>query len=149
MLNFVTFIEWPESSSDDDTFVIGVLGADPFADVLDAMVAGEQAGGRRIIVRRFASAKAAAESKMVFLSASDPAGLDGALQELKGHPVLTVSETRDFARRGGMIQFRLVDKRVRFEVNVGASRRAGLSVSSHLLRLAMKVHEDVDEAEAH
>ncbi len=53
--------------------------------------------------------------------------------------VLTVSDMPQFARRGGMVQFLLDGNRVRFEVNLVATQRAGLNLSSDLLKLATAV----------
>jgi hypothetical protein len=44
-----------------------------------------------------------------------------------------------FAEKGGMIQFRLAGDRVRFDVNLDASERAGLALSSDLLKVATNV----------
>jgi len=55
---------------------------------------------------------------------------------LKNLPVLTISETAGFAKRGGMINFTLQDSKVRFEANVDAAKQAGLNISSRLLSLA-------------
>jgi hypothetical protein len=52
---------------------------------------------------------------------------------------LTVGDERGFVDEGGMIALRVVDGRVRFDVNVTAARRAGLRLSSQLLQLAMSV----------
>jgi hypothetical protein len=140
LLNFASFVEWPAASTASETFVIGVLGPDPFGDVLDTMVGGEKRGGRRIVVRRLTSVDAAKDCNVLYVAES----LDAAAvaRELEGTPVLTVSEVRDFARHGGMIQFRIVDKRVRFDINAGAARQSGLVVSSHLLKLALQVYDD-------
>jgi hypothetical protein len=53
--------------------------------------------------------------------------------------VLTVSDLPQFSRRGGMIQFILDGNRVRFEVNLTPAERAGLTLSSELLKLAAKI----------
>jgi hypothetical protein len=50
--------------------------------------------------------------------------------------VLTVSDAPRFAARGGMIEFVREGEHVRFTVNVDAAKRAGLSISSRLLRVA-------------
>ena len=44
-----------------------------------------------------------------------------------------------FLDRGGMIRFRLVDNRVRFDINLGAVQRSGLRVSARLLGVANAV----------
>jgi len=50
------------------------------------------------------------------------------------------SDMPEFTQRGGMIQFKLVANRVRFEVNLAATERAGLALSSELLKLALRVN---------
>ena len=44
-----------------------------------------------------------------------------------------------FTRRGGMIQFVLDGSRVRFEINLAAAQRAGLTLSSELLKVAVAI----------
>src|SRR5260370_6693772 len=56
---FGKFVRWPEHafSDSDQPFVIGVLGDDPFGGVLDLTVRDRLVQNRKLIVKRFASAK--------------------------------------------------------------------------------------------
>jgi YfiR/HmsC-like len=58
---------------------------------------------------------------------------------LSARPVLTVGETAHFVQDGGIVGFRLEEKKVRFEINVGAAEKARLKVSAKLLALAKTV----------
>ncbi len=58
------------------------------------------------------------------------------LERLQGFAVVTVGEMKGFARAGGIINFFTEHDKIRFEINVGAAERAGLSISSKLLNLA-------------
>jgi hypothetical protein len=53
--------------------------------------------------------------------------------------VLTVSDLPEFTQRGGMVQFVSEGDRVRFEVNLATAERAGLILSSELLKVAVNV----------
>jgi hypothetical protein len=53
--------------------------------------------------------------------------------------MLTVGEAAGFAQEGGMIGFCLEEKKVRFEINVGAAEKARLKISAKLLALAKTV----------
>ena len=66
---------------------------------------------------------------------------------LKGLPILTIGETPTFARRGGIINFIVVDDKVRFEVNVEAAKQADINISSRLLALA-KIVPQTDGSKA-
>jgi hypothetical protein len=139
--NFAKFVEWPAAtfSQPDSPIVIGVLGTDPFGNVLDRIVEDKKIGARGFVVKRYKWAKDLKDlkdCKILFVSASEKAHIDEILVSVKGLPILTVGETPGFAERGGVIRFTLEDNRVRFEVNVDAAHLADLNISSRLLTLA-------------
>jgi YfiR/HmsC-like len=139
--NFAKFVEWPSAafSQPDSPIVIGVLGADPFGNVLDRIVEDKKIGPRGFVVRRYKwgkELKDLKDCKILFVSASEKTHIDEILLSVKGLPILTVGETPGFAERGGVIRFTLEDNRVRFEVNVDAAHQADLNISSRLLTLA-------------
>lgn len=53
--------------------------------------------------------------------------------------VLTVSDIPQFSQHGGMIQFVSDRNKIRFEINVTNAEDAGLSLSSELLKVAVRV----------
>jgi hypothetical protein len=53
--------------------------------------------------------------------------------------VLTIGESDQFLRDGGIVNFVIENGRVRFEVNQRVARDHGLSLSSKLLQLARSV----------
>jgi hypothetical protein len=54
--------------------------------------------------------------------------------------ILTVGESEEFAREGGVIGFVIQEETVRFVVNAEARDRAGLRISSRMLSLAAAVY---------
>ncbi|MDX1696889.1 MAG: YfiR family protein, partial [Thiohalobacterales bacterium] len=68
--------------------------------------------------------------------------LDEVLDSLGGMPVLTVSDIESFTTRGGIIRLRMIDNRVRFDINTAVAGNAGLSISSKLLSLATSVETE-------
>ena len=57
--------------------------------------------------------------------------------------MLVVTESEGALADGSMVNFVLVDGRVRFEVGLDAARRGGLTLSSRLLAVAQQVHSGV------
>jgi hypothetical protein len=140
LYHFVEFVEWPRASPLPPSKVtIGVLGRDPFGDVLDKAILGKTVAGRTLVIRRFASIEALERCEILFIGSSEMARLPEILARLGTAPVLTVGEADRFARRGGMIGFFHEDNRVRLEVNRPAAEQAGLRVSSKLLSVARLV----------
>jgi hypothetical protein len=138
LYNFARFVEWPEGASGNQ-FVIGVFGEDPFGSVLDQTVGGKRVGGNELVLRRFRSLESLEPCQILFIAAGEQGRFAEVVAALHGAPVLTVGESEGFLERGGIINLRLEDQKVRFEINAGEAERAGLKISSQLLKLAIRV----------
>lgn len=138
---FAQFVAWPPDAfaGEDAPLTIGVLGQDPFGPFLDTAVAEARVGGRRFAVQRFQTLAELQPCHILFVAASEEPRLAAVFERLRGSPTLTVGETRRFARRHGAIGFVLEEGRLRFEINASAAERAGLKLSSQLLKLAKVV----------
>lgn len=141
LYNFARFTEWPAKGEDvkDNSFAVCVLGHDPFGSVLDTILAGEAINGKHMVHRRISTVQDAANCRIVFISSSEESRLKETLAVLGGMSALTVSDIRDFSVRGGMIQFVLERDKVRFKVNLQTAGKAGLVLSSELLKVALNV----------
>lgn len=140
LINFARFVEWPDKlGTQQDSFTICVLGPDPFGRTLDTMLAGEKIAGRIAVAKRISTPQDSFDCRILFVSSVETGSINRMLETAKKQGVLTVSDMPHFANRGGMIQFVTDDKRVRFEVNLTAAQRAGLTLSSELLKVATVV----------
>ena len=137
LLNFVQFVDWPSSAFDgpDAPIVIGVLGDDPFGNLLDDVVRGEVVKGRQVTVARFRRVEDIKTCHVLFVSPSEVAINDRILTVLSKRPTLTVGETESFTAHG-MVRFLTERNRIRLEVNPALAKSAGLTISSNLLRAA-------------
>jgi hypothetical protein len=117
------------------------VGRDPFGTALDDVVKGKSINGRGFLIKRFKSGEDAAACHIVFISTSEKSRVRSILDRLQGISILTVSDIPGFCQGGGMIDFELLDQKIRFEINPEAAERAGLKVSSKLLNVAKIVRE--------
>jgi hypothetical protein len=136
------FVEWPDTTVQGraPVFTIGVLGAHPFGGALDDILRGKRIGERPVVIQYYQRVEEALSSHILFISASEEAWLPAILSRLGEASVLTVSDMEHFTERGGMIALQLVGQKVRFDVNRDATERAGLKLSSQLLRLARAIY---------
>lgn len=131
------FVTWPSGAlAEGAPFAICVVGSDPFGAVLDRAVAGQAVGSHPIVVRRLGRADPAAACPMMYLGGSRAQPVKDALQALKGLPVLTVTDGPGAA---GVVDFAVVDGRVRLRIDDRAAAEGGLVISSKLLSLALSV----------
>jgi hypothetical protein len=161
LYNFGRFIQWPAASAArtpaaasaatpaaspavaaDEPFTVCVLGRDPFGAILDATLGGEAIDGRKLVARRITSARDATHCRIIFISPSEAPRIKEILNSLEKSSALTVSDMPDFMKNGGMIQFVLKDNKVRFEVNLVAAEKAGLTISSQLLKVATDIKRE-------
>jgi hypothetical protein len=143
LYNFTLYTEWPSSAFEKDSspIVLAVVGEDPFGAELDNAVRGKTVRGRAIEVRRFSELGDVEPSHILFVSNSLADRLPQILKRFPRAPALTVGESEDFTRSGGIIRFFVDEKKIRFEVNTDAAGRARLKLSSKLLHLARVVRD--------
>jgi hypothetical protein len=139
LYNIAKFVQWPGIEA-DEFLTLGILGEDPFGGILDELQ-GKRVQGKKIAVKRFKSYKNLRKIHMLFISSNEKENLSQILQAIKGSEILLIGDTEGFAQKGVSINFFLDQQKVRFEINVDAASRAGLKISSNLLKLAKIVHD--------
>jgi hypothetical protein len=146
LYNFAKFVEWPKDSDEynGSTFVIGILGKDPFENHLERVVKGKTIHGKQIVIKRWRTWSDVEGCQMLFVCPSEKSSIPELLEKLNGKPVLTVSDIKDFAEAGGHVGFFTEEDRVRFEINQGSAEEVDLKLSSQLLKVAKIVKTKKD-----
>jgi hypothetical protein len=142
--NFAKLVEWPANAfgSSTSAIVIGVLGDDSVARIIEDAVSGKKMEGRPFTVKRLKWTKDfTCGCQMLFITARESSHIDEIVAR-RTSSVLTISEMPGFAKQGVMFNFILENSQIRFEANVEAARHAGLNVSSRLLSLAKIVQTE-------
>ncbi len=137
LFKFAQFTTWPARAfpNANSPLTIGVLGTNPFGRSLDNAVRGETVHDRPMAVKYSRRADELKDCQIVFISSSEAAQVDAVIATFRGSNILTVSDIPRFCQRGGMITFVVEGGRVRFEANAAAARKAGLQISSKLLKI--------------
>ena len=141
LYKFGRFVEWP-AKAESEFFSICVLGQDPFGPALNAIIANETIAGKSVVAKRIPAPQDAVNCRVLFIGSSENTRLKQILTTLRDTSVLTVSDLPEFTQHGGMVQFISEGGRVRFEVNLATAERAGLTLSSELLKVAINVRRN-------
>jgi hypothetical protein len=141
LFRVLNYVDFPPRSGERAAapYVVGVLEDEIVADDLAQLVAGKQVNGRDVSVRRLAEGSPLGGVDVLFISRSERARQPTILKQLRSAPVLTVTETAEALEQGSIMNFRIVDSKVRFEISLPAADQAGIKLSSRLLALAVKV----------
>jgi hypothetical protein len=142
LFNFAKFVEWPPGTfpSANSPITIGVVGNNVFGHYLEDTIRGKTVQNRPFEFKELKSANDAAHCQILFVSPSLKDDLSGIIKDLHNASILTVSETDQFLKAGGMINFIIQDNKIHFEINDEAAKAAGLKISSKLLSLAARGH---------
>lgn len=135
---FAPYVVWPTSSLPSPTSPIAlcIIGANPFAGLVDEAAAGVKVEQHPLIVRRLDGAEGAASCQIAFIGAS-PRRAE-MLNTLRAAPVLTVTDARSGPDHG-IVHFILEGGRVRFVIDAAMASDSNLSISAKLLSLAASV----------
>jgi hypothetical protein len=139
---FARYVEWPAAAQPQagQPFQLCIVGRDPFGRVLDQYAANEQIDGHSVAVRRVQPGNDTSSCHLAFVDGANAHETARLLSQLRGQPVLTITDERAGSARG-MIHFAIEGGRVRFYIDEAAAAQHGLSISSRLLALAIGVRQ--------
>jgi hypothetical protein len=164
LCNFIMFVEgtrfdWEpdekKPSDPNESVHIGLIGKTPFGRAFEPLK-GKKIRNRIVIVKRFKGfseltdedghgpqqhpqIEAIRQCHVLYICASEKSYVDAILNPIRRLGILTAADMPGFLEAGGMINFVIHDKKVRFEINTAAAKRAKLRIRARLLRLARRV----------
>lgn len=140
--SFVKYTEWPEEQWNKSPAVrVCTTGArSPLSEALIALDPKLSVRGKELEVRAVIRPQDAVNCHILVLAGREK--LPDWTRPVRQMPVLSIGESDGFAAAGGVIGFFIDGEKVRFEINNEAAQRAGLKLSSQLLKLARLVKDE-------
>lgn len=135
--NFTKFFEW--ESYDDSTFTIGIVGISDLHKPLTKIAKAKTVNGKKIIIRQFENEKDIKFCNIIFVSNNLNVSIEEILKKASAKGTLIVCEKPGAGALGSCINFVIVNKKLKFEINTKAMEAAGFKASSQLLKLAIIV----------
>jgi hypothetical protein len=135
---------WPEEAfpNSDAALVIGVLGKNPFGGSLRTIE--EKFHGpnnRKIVTKQCRTVEEGLGCHILYISFSEKSQWPQILNQFRHTTVLTVGETEEFAKCGGILSFKDDYDKLQVCANTNAQSRAGLRIDSQLLDSAIRVSD--------
>jgi len=143
VLNFARYTQWPNESfsKKSDPLELCVFGDKSLKAEFET-INGKKIGSRPLNIRFIGASKDLGQCDLLFVSKEiSRIDLQSAFVALKDRPVLTVGESIDFIRHGGIINFLKREGRFQFEISIERAQEQNLKLSSRLLKLAIIVGE--------
>jgi len=127
------YVTWEESSSKE--FRITILNS-PFEDLMDKRYEGRKINDKPVVMQYIDDATNVPPTDILYITDVKITELKNILEKVSGENVLTISDSRGFAEKDGIIQFYLVSQKIKLKINNGVSKKEGVIISSTLLRIA-------------
>lgn len=142
LYKFLGYAEFPPNAFTEPgaPLLIAVVGSDDMVAELSRITAGRVVAGRPIVVRRVADSEALPPAHLLFVAGGDGERCTRVLRAAAS-AFLTVTECEGGLRQGSVINFRIIDERVRFDVSLDAADRKNVKLSSRLLTVANRVQK--------
>jgi hypothetical protein len=141
-LNFAQFTTWPGDVLPSSAALMAcVLGDNSVFDALERTARTRQLAGHIVSVTQMTSSSSLGMCHLLYVSAVPQERVAAVLSAVRGQSVLTVSDSDDFAERGGIAQIFVERGKMRFDLNYGLAKRVRLQMSSKFLVLAAHVFD--------
>ncbi len=143
ILNFAKYVDWPADSLSETPgkLTLCIVGKrDALFDTLTTME-GKIVNNLSLRVRAADRNDNLTRCQLLVLAESEAEHFERILKPLVGTPVLTVNGSDRFLDAGGIISLIVENNKVRFDINLSATRRNKIVMSSNLLKLARKVRQ--------
>lgn len=134
--NFIKYIQWPDQN-DGGEFVIGVYGDNNVFKTLHEWYDGKPKGAKKFLIKNLNSSSEAASCHVVYLAKSKNKEFENVKTEVQGKPVLCVTDGNGLGQKGSAINFKVVDGKLKFELNQSTLAENNLKASSQLSSMAI------------
>jgi hypothetical protein len=143
LYKFAPFVQWPAGSfaSPTDPLVLCVVGDDPVGTLVAEAARDQSVDQHPIHVVHLAALEPNSRCHILYIAAVLTEARTRALDAVRGRAVLTVTDTAPAGRVRGIINFVIVEGRVRFEIDLVAAAENHLVISSKLLSLAVSIRQ--------
>jgi hypothetical protein len=136
--NFIKYVQWPNEGEAGE-FVVGVLGDDNVFNTLKQWYDGKPKGSKKYVIRKLSAAAEAAECHVVYVGKSKNRDFDQVKASTAGKSVLTITDGSGMGQKGSCINFKVVDGKLKFELNQAVVSGSSLKVSSQLSSMAILI----------
>jgi len=138
LYNFIKYVQWPNEGEAGD-FVVGVIGDENVFNTLKLWYDGKAKGSKKYVIRKLASGDEATNCQVVYVGKSKNRDFDIIKTSVTGKSVLTITDGNGMGQKGSCINFKVIDGKLKFELNQAILTGSNLKVSTQLSSMAILI----------
>jgi len=136
---FANYIEWPANNR--ASVVITLIDENPFGTLLDELYKNKKIQGKPIDIKRVTKVEDIGTSDILFVTLDTVQSRQMAIDYAQKNAILSISEAKGFAERGGLIQINFVEQRPLITINHEAAVKSKIKIGAPLLSIARVIKE--------
>lgn len=138
LFNFIKYIQWPNEGENGE-FVVGVIGDDKVFNTLNQWYNGKQKGSKKYVIRKLSSADESSSCQVVYVGKAKNREFENIKNNISGKSILTITDGNGLGQKGSCINFKVIDGKLKFELNQAMVTDSNLKVSSQLSSMAILI----------
>ena len=138
LYNFIKYVQWPNEGETGD-FVVGVIGDENVFNTLKTWYDGKAKGSKKYVIKKLASADEANTCQVVYVGKSKNRDFEIIKSSVTGKSILTITDGNGMAEKGSCINFKVIDGKLKFELNQAMVSGSNLKVSTQLSSMAILI----------
>jgi len=138
LYNFIKYVQWPNESEPGD-FVVGVIGDENVFNTLKTWYDGKAKGTKKYVIKKLSSAGEAESCQVVYVGKSKNKEFENIKTSVTGKSVLTITDGNGMGQKGSCINFKVIDGKLKFELNQAMVTGSNLKVSTQLSSMAILI----------
>ena len=138
LYNFIKYIQWPDEGASGE-FIVGVIGEDDVYNTLKAWYDGKPKGSKTYVIKKLGSTAEAASCHVVYIGKAKSKDFDDVKSKVNGKSILTITDGNGLGQKGSCINFKVIDGRLKFELNQEVVTGSNLKVSGQLSSMAILI----------
>ena len=138
LYNFARNVDWPTDYKSGN-FVIGVVGSTQVYNKLVELYSSKSIGSQPIEIKQFASVSAIGKCHLLYVPLEQQDKLNEVLKRQNKSSSLIVTESDGALGDGAVINFLVVDNKLKYELNKKDAARRKLVIGENLVNLAHEV----------
>jgi hypothetical protein len=136
--SFMRYINWPGQES-MKTITVGVYAKNhKLTTELNQVINGKNVGLATINVIESESIADMQKCQMIFIPNVKTVRFKKEFTTAAGKPILTITEEQDYAPNYSIINFKVVNNRLSFQLNMNNAKQSKIGVSDRLIQMSIK-----------
>ncbi|MFD1002913.1 YfiR family protein [Ohtaekwangia kribbensis] len=138
LYNFIKYVQWPNEGEAGE-FVVGVIGDDNVFNTLKQWYDGKPKGSKKYVIKKLSSPAESSDCQVVYVGKSKNKDFDTIKNTTAGKSILTITDGNGLGQKGSCINFKVVDGKLKFELNQATVNGSNLKISSQLSSMAILI----------